>query len=152
MIRTPRRVRQRMYYALPTGLQPIYEKDDEGNIVYIIMGGEKIPKEIGEPREGYTEPVSFFNSITGTLTEDELQAFGNKDRGNAKMTYHPHEYPFKAGTLIWKDSKVKHDDFGMIDPESADFVVVGIMTEGQHFWRCILTAVAKDHEDQPDTI
>lgn len=144
-MRTPYRPRQRMYYALQAGEVPIYETDDNGDIIYIIHGGEKIPKETGETRQGYTEPVQFFNSITGTLTEDELQAFGNEKRGNAKMTYHRNEYPFREGTLIWKESEVGRLQDGSVDEDTADYRVVGVLTSGQHFWRCILSEVVKNH-------
>lgn len=147
MIRTPRRVKQRMYYALPGVKVPVYETDDEGNIIYLIIGGEQVPKEIGEPLDSYSDPKLFYNSITESLTEEELQAFGGEDRAKAKMTYRRGEYPFRAGTLIWKDSEIRHKENGLIDEESADYRVVGVMEAGQHFWRCILSPIAKDHEN-----
>lgn len=148
MIRTNRRIRQKMYYVMPIGQVPIYETDDDGNIIYIIRGGTKIPKESGLYKQGYSTPTMFYNSITGTLTEDELQAFGNEARGNAKMTYHRNEYPFGPGTLIWKDSEMRYKADGTIDDDSADYRVVGVLTSGQHFWRCILSEVVKDHANQ----
>ena len=145
---TPRRVKQKMYYAIPTGEEPIYETDDDGKIIYVIRGGEKIPKESGATRQGYTKPVEFYNSITGTLTADEMQAFGSEARGNAKMTYHREQYVFIPGTLIWKETPVKYLPDGMVDEKSADYRVVGVLTSGQHFWRCILTEIVKNHADQ----
>lgn len=146
-MRTSRRVRQSMYYCLPLGEKPVYERDEDGNIIYRISGGEKIPIETGEKRQEYTEPLMFFNSITDTLTEDEFLAFGAKDRGNAKMTYKRNEYPFVPGTLVWKNSELKYLGDGTVDPDSADYIVVGVLTSGQHFWRCILSAVVKSHAD-----
>ncbi len=142
-MRTPRRVRQPLIYALLTGKEPIYERDKDGNIVYKIVAGENIPKTTGEKRDIYSKPITFYNSISGQLTEDELQAFGTQNNAIAKMTYHREQYPFRTGTLIWKTSEVKYLDDGTPDPTSADYRVIGIMTEGQYFWKCLMEAVNK---------
>ena len=142
-MRTPRRVRQPLIYALLTGKEPIYERDKDGNIVYKIVAGEKIPKTTGEKRDIYSKPITFYNSISGQLTEDELQAFGTQNNAIAKMTYQREQYPFRTGTLIWKTSEVKYLDDGTPDPTSADYRVIGIMTEGQYFWKCLMEAVNK---------
>lgn len=143
-MRTPRKVKQPLIYALLKGKEPVYERDKDGNIVYRIIGGEKIPIEAGEPRDVYSEPVTFYNSISGQLTEDELQAFGVQSNVIAKLTYKRDQYPFKVGTLIWKSSEVTFLEDGNPDPTSADYRVVGIMKEGQYFWRCLLQAVIKN--------
>lgn len=143
-MRTPRKIRQPLIYALLKGKEPIYERDDEGNIVYRIIAGEKVPKSTGDERNVYSEPITFYNSISGDLTENELQAFGTQSNVSAKMTYRRNQYPFKTGTLIWKTSEVKFLDDGSPDPESADYRVAGVMTEGQYFWKCLLEAVTKN--------
>ena len=142
-MRTPRRVRQPLIYALLKGKEPIYERDKDGNIIYKIVAGEKIPKTTGEKRDIYSDPITFYNSISGQLTEDELQAFGTQNNAIAKMTYHREQYPFRTGTLIWKTSEVKYLDDGTPDPTSADYRVIGIMTEGQYFWKCLMEAANK---------
>ena len=133
-----------MYYALLTGKEPIYERDEKGNIVYLIEHGERIPMETGEKRDIYGDPIEFYNSISGTLTEDELQAFGTQNMANAKMTYKRGQYPFRTGTLIWKNSPVQYLESGEIDPTSADFRVIGVMDEGQYFWKCMLEAMSNE--------
>ena len=143
-MRTPRKIKQPLIYSLLKGKEPVYERDEDGNIVYRIIGGEKIPIEAGEPRDVYSSPITFYNSISGQLTEDELQAFGVQSNVIAKMTYKREQYPFKVGTLIWKDSEVRFLEDGSPDPTSADYKVVGIMKEGQYFWRCLLQAVIKN--------
>ena len=145
-MRTPRKAKQQMHYALLVGKEDIFVTDDNGNIVYQIVGGEKIPKKTGEKQDLYSEPVGFYNSISGQLTENELQAFGTQNMANAKMTYKRGEYPFKTGTLIWKQSEVKYLDKDKTkpDPTSADFRVIGIMNEGQYFWKCMLEALSNN--------
>ena len=143
-MQTPRRIRQRMFYALLIGKEPVYELDDNGNIVYTIVHGEMIPKKTGEKRDKYGTPIQFYNSISGQLSENELQAFGTLNTASAKMTYKRAQYPFKTGTLIWKQSEVKYLPDGSIDPTSADFRVMGVMIEGQYFWKCILEALSNN--------
>ena len=142
-MRTARRVKQTMYYSNIHKSEPIYQRDKDGNIVYRTMpDGEQIPIVDGETKEGYDDPTEFFNSISGTLTEDELQAFGGETRAIAKMTYHKGEYPFRVGTLIWKDSEVEYIE-GEVDENSADYRIMGILDEGQHFYRAILAKATK---------
>ena len=149
-MRTPRRIKQPLIYALLRGKEPIYERDSEGNIIYKIIGGEKIPKTTGEKRDVYSAPITFYNSISGQLSEDELQAFGTQSNASAKMTYKREQYPFRTGTLIWKNSEVRFLDDGTPDPTSADYRVIGVMSEGQYFWKCMLEAVVKN-ESKSDT-
>lgn len=143
-MRVARRPRQKMYYSNVIGKRPIYETDSEGNIVYQTINGVDIPKKTGESADQYAEPVEFFNTISGELTEDEMRAFGSEKLGNAKMTYYKGEYPFKTGTLIWKNAEVKYRKDGSVDEESADYYVVGVLTAGKHFWKCILMETVKN--------
>ena len=132
-----------MFYSNVDRVVDIYETDENGNIVYKIIGGEKIPKKTGETKLVYAEPTEFYNSISGELTEDEMRAFGGENLGNAKMTYPRNRYPFKNGTLVWKESEIKYNADGTVIEESADYRVVGVMNAGQHFWKCILTEIVK---------
>lgn len=143
-MRVPRKLKQPLIYALLVRKEPIYERDDEGNIIYKIIAGEKIPKKTGQNRDVFSNPITFYNSISGQLSEDELQAFGTQSNVSAKMTYKREQYPFKTGTLIWKTSEVEFLDDGTPDPTSADYRVVGVMSEGQYFWKCMLEAVTKN--------
>ncbi len=148
-MRTPRKVRQPLIYALLKGKEPVYERDENGDIIYRIIGGEKVPK-IVEKKDVFADPVTFYNSISGDLSQNELQAFGTQNNAIAKMTYRRGQYPFRTGTLIWKNSEVKFLEDGTPDPTSADYRVIGIMTEGQYFWKCMLEAVVKN-ENQNET-
>ena len=143
-MRTARRSKQIMYYSNFHKSEPIYLTDDEGNIVYRTMpDGERIAVKDGETKEGYDEPTQFMNTISGSLTEDELMAFGSESRAVAKITYHKGDLPFHIGTLIWKNSEVKYID-DEVDENSADYRVMGILDEGQHFYRAMMERVTKE--------
>ena len=138
-MRTPKRVKQKMYYSIPSDGQPIYEKDPEGHIIYDVMpDGTSVPRETGEVPEGYSVPTEFYNSITGDLTADELQAFGTETRQKAKMTYKKGEFPFVVNTLIWKDTEPPE---GEVDEGSADYRIIGIQNTGRHFYKALLVSV-----------
>lgn len=146
-MRTAWKVRQSMYYALKGEPQPIYERDSEGNIIYLIIGGESVPKESGETTNGIEEPVPFKNSIGSSLSQAEIEAYGVQGRTLASMTYPREKYPFKVGTLIWQNSEVGRLDSGEVDEDTADYVIAGINESGQHFWRAILRSNARNEED-----
>lgn len=145
-MRTPRRVKQPLVYALLMGKQQEYKRDEQGNIIYRLVHGEQVPLK-GELVDVYSSPIPFYNSISATLSEDEMQAYGAMTNIIAKMTYKREQYPFKTGTLIWKTSEVKLLDDGSPDPLSADYRVVGVMNEGQYFWKCLLEAVTKNEAE-----
>lgn len=141
-MRTPRRIKQRMFYALPKALEDVYERDGEGNIVYREVNGKRVAVKRTK-KMTYTAATLFYNSITSDLTADDLASFGADNSGKkAKITFRRNEYPFKTGTLIWKESDVKYVN-GEIDPTSADFSIIGIRNTGQHFWNAILSEVVK---------
>ena len=140
-MRTPKRIKQKLFVAYYHDGEPLYERDSEGNIIYDTMpDGESIPRQIGETPAGYDDPVEFWNSITGTLTEDELQAFGSETRSVAKITYKKDEFNFAVGDLIWHNSEVIRNN-GEIDESSADYRVIGIQDTGRHFYKALLTAI-----------
>ena len=140
-MRTPKRVKQKMYVAYYHEGEPLYDRDEEGNIIYDTMpDGEEIPRQIGETPAGYDAPTEFFNSITGELTEDELQAFGSEAKGMAKMTFKRDEFNFTVGDLIWKESEVRYVE-GVVDESSADYRIIGIQKTGRHFFKALLVAV-----------
>lgn len=138
-MRTLRKNKQKMKYALPAGEVPIYDWYEDAN-------GNKYPLETGEYETGYFHPVEFMNGISGRLSEVLVEAFGINDTSlYAQMDYMAHEFPFEVGTLIWKNSEVKYKDSEntRIDPLSADYEIVGILDEYQNQWTCLLKRVLK---------
>ena len=132
-MRTSRRVKQILYYAVYTVSTPIYAKDSSGNIIYDTMpDGEQVARVVGETSTGYSEAVEFKNSITSNLTEEELQAFGNEPREKAKMTYKKGEFPFGVGTLIFLEKPET------VTEENADYRVIGVRNTGRHFDMALL--------------
>ena len=138
--------KQKMTYALPTGQQPKYELDSDGNIAYEgYMGedglfvpyldddGNKIPKLTGDTIDTYSAPVIFYSSINNKLNEVLAKEFGIDDSTNyAQLVTDKEEFPLKVGALIWKRSEVGYKDNNktIIDSTSADYIVKGVADEG----------------------
>ena len=97
--------KQRMQYSLQGQRFTVYDRDDDGNIIYISYtdsdgnkiyylddDGNKIPQNI-EEKTGFSEPV-------------------------------------KSGDYIWKKSNVGRDADGLVDVNTADYIVKGVADEG----------------------
>ena len=57
-----------MKYSLQGERVPIYETDENGNIVYYTdSDGNKIPIETGEYTTGYSQPIPFLANINNKL-------------------------------------------------------------------------------------
>lgn len=126
--------KQSMKYSLQGERVPIYETDENGNIVYYTdSDGNKIPIETGEYKTGYSQPVSFFANINNKLNEVVWQDYGIDDSTNyAQLITSKNELPLKVGSVIWKKSEVgyKDDENTIVDETTADYTVKGIADEG----------------------
>lgn len=123
-----------MKYSLQDGRVPIYERDENGDIVYIEVDGEKIPVETGEYETGYSSPVDFMANINNKLAEVFIKDFGIDDSTNyAQIVAEKDALPIKNGSVIWKKSEVKYKDESktIVDEKSADYLVKGVADEGQ---------------------
>ena len=141
-MRTPKRVKQKMFYSTFHAGEPIYDRDDQGDIIYDVMpDGERIPRILDTDVEGWDKPIEFWNSITGDLTEAELELFGTKSRAMAKMTFEKGIYPFVVGVLIWKDTEPTYKEDGTVDENSADYRIVSVQTTGRKFHKALLEEV-----------
>lgn len=132
-MKTQNRNKQKMYYALVDGLKPVYEKDSEGNIVYIDVDGEQVPVKTGDYETKYSTPIEFSANISSTLASAAFKPFGIDNSANMATICCNKDYiPLEIGALIWRKSKVKYEDAEETIPDSssADFVVKGIATEG----------------------
>lgn len=145
-MRTLRKNKQPMKYALQVGEVPIYQTDEDGNILYYEDSeGNKIPLETGETEIGFGEPVSFLSSLAMSGGEAEAQEFGlSISDYNATLLCQKGDYPIVEGSLIWAKSEVGYKDTSneIVDPVSADYSVVKC-SESLNFVKYVLKAVTK---------
>ena len=131
--------KQAMKYSQQGQRITIYEKDDEGNILYegytdnegnfipyLDDEGNKIPKIIGEVI-GFSKPVDFKANIAFSGGEAKIEEFGF-DTADYDAIMLTDRNKFKKGDLIWLDSEVEFTDGEneVVDETSADFTIVGI--------------------------
>lgn len=133
-MRTLLKNKQSMKYALQTTEIPIYQTDEDGNILYYEdSDGNKIPLETGETEIGFSEPVSFLANINNKLDEVIWAEYGVDNSTNyAQIVADKSVLPLKAGSIIWKKSEVGYKDEAqtIVDSTSADYIVKGVADEG----------------------
>lgn len=147
-----------MKYAIQIGEVPIYNRDENGEIIYeyyedsdgniiyyLDENGNKIPSETGEYEIGYSNPADFLSSIAMSGGEAEAVEFGlNTSDYEATLLCEKGVYPITEGSLIWTKSEVGYKDTNneIIDPISADYEVIKV-SESLNFVKYVLKAVVK---------
>lgn len=119
-MRTLHRNKQKLYYSLHMGKQPVYKTDDDGN--YILKNGNRI--KTGEYEVVYSEPKEFYSSISFSGGEVQAVEFGvDYSSYDAQLVVTKDSTPIKEMTIIWHTSKIEYDEYGKLDPLSADYTV-----------------------------
>lgn len=99
--------KQPLYYALQKSEQvPIYETDENGNVIYDEIDGEMVPRESGKWESRYENPVKFYGNInSGNVGESVARAYG-VSTGNyeAVLCMHRGELPINERSLIWYET------------------------------------------------
>lgn len=136
---------QPMKYSLQDGRVPIYERDENGDIVYIEVDGEKIPVETGEYETGYSAPVDFMGNISMSGGEAEAKEFG-MDIGDfdAVIILEKDAIPITETSIIWHTSPVKYKDEQntIVDSKSADYAVKRV-SPSLNFTKVLLQRIVK---------
>ena len=136
---------QPMKYSLQDGRVPIYERDENGDIVYIEVDGKKIPVETGEYETGYSAPVDFMGNISMSGGEAEAKEFG-MDIGDfdAVIVLEKDAVPITETSIIWHTSPVKYKDEQntIVDSKSADYAVKRV-SPSLNFTKVLLQRIIK---------
>ena len=124
---------------------PIYERDENGDIVYIEVDGQKIPVETGEYDTGYSAPVDFMGNISMSGGEAEAKEFG-MDIGDfdAVIILEKDAIPITETSIIWHTSPVKYKDEQntIVDSKSADYAVKRV-SPSLNFTKVLLQRIVK---------
>ena len=144
-MRLLRKNMQPMKYSLQDGRVPIYERDENGDIVYIEVDGKKIPVETGEYETGYSSPVDFMGNISMSGGEAEAKEFG-MDIGDfdAVIVLEKDAVPLTETSIIWHTSPVKYKDEQntIVDSKSADYAVKRV-SPSLNFTKVLLQRIVK---------
>lgn len=144
-MRLLRKNMQPMKYSLQDGRVPIYETDENGDIVYIEVEGKKVPVETGEYETGYSSPVDFMGNISMSGGEAEAKEFG-MDIGDfdAVIVLEKDAVPLTETSIIWHTSPVKYKDEQntIVDSKSADYAVKRV-SPSLNFTKVLLQRIVK---------
>lgn len=144
-MRLLRKNMQPMKYSLQDGRVPIYERDENGDIVYIEVDGQKIAVETGEYETGYSAPVDFMGNISMSGGEAEAKEFG-MDIGDfdAVIVLEKDAVQLTETSIIWHTSPVKYKDEQntIVDSKSADYTVKRV-SPSLNFTKVLLQRIVK---------
>lgn len=127
--------KQAMKYSLQGQTVTIYERDDDGNILYYTDNdgnpylddeGNKMPKVL-EEKIGFSKPEDFEANIAFSGGEAQSKEYGFDTADfDAILLTDRNTLPVQKGDLIWLDSKPTYTSDSLVDETSADFTIVGI--------------------------
>lgn len=137
--------KQNLKYALQVGEVPIYERDEDGNIIYIEVDGQKVPVETGETEPGYSNPIDFRGNIAMSGGEAEAKSFGvDISEYDAILLMEKNRIPIDETSLIWHTSKGRYIDEQntIVDRKSADYSIKRVQPS-LNFTRYLLKRIVK---------
>lgn len=137
--------KQNLKYALQVGEVPVYERDEDGNIIYIEVDGQKVPVETGETEPGYSNPIDFRGNIAMSGGEAEAKSFGvDISEYDAILLMEKNRIPIDETSLIWHTSKARYIDEQntIVDRKSADYSIKRVQPS-LNFTRYLLKRIVK---------
>lgn len=121
--------KQKLYYANQDKIVPIYETDEDGNIIYYEdSDGNEYPLETGMTKVVYGEPVEFKGNIAlSSSGEAQSVEYGlDMSSYSSVLVLDKGLIPLKESSLIWYENEPRNDKDGNVDEESADYRVVKV--------------------------
>lgn len=124
--------KQKMYYAHFVSATTEYE-EEAGEVQYIETSVGLVPIEIGSVKDHYDMPVEFFANISSELNKLHATTYGvDQSSIYSELCVSKDYVPLTIGDLIWRMSAVEYGEDGYPLEDSADYKVMGLMTEGIH--------------------
>lgn len=125
-MRTLRRNKRNMWYALRNPSDVSYVRDEEGNIIYDEIDGEQVPRETGLPAPEYLPPVPFLGNLSLSTGEDDPKNFGmDISDYTYLLSVSQNDIPITESSIIWYETTPTYLDNNRTvpDPSSADYRV-----------------------------
>lgn len=159
-MRTLRKNKQSMMYALQLGTVPIYQTDEDGNVLYYEDSeGNKIPLETGDEDIIFSTPQLFMANISESGGESTALEYGlSPEDYTAVLVIAKNAVPLVEGALIWANStpeykyggeevtyEIEGKEVTTTAPEqtSADYMVKKAPKMPLNFAKILLDAVVK---------
>lgn len=127
-MRSLKKNQQRLFYSQFSESVTIYQRDEDGNIVYIEADGERIPVILGEVT-GYSEPKEFHANIAMSGGESETREYGvSTSDYEAVLVTTDKSLSITETSRIWHTTEPKINADGTVDGDSADYSVLAVKT------------------------
>ena len=117
--------KQKLWYSTYADQIIIYERDENGEIVYDEIDGELYPRIIAE-KAGYNNPVSFYANISAAKGSSDSEVFGVSLDYTKTISTSDMSLPISETSLIWFETEPVIKDDGTVDESSADYAVVAV--------------------------
>lgn len=125
-MRSLRKNQQKLFFSQFSEAVTIYQRDEDGNIVYIEVDGERIPVILGEVA-GYSEPKEFYANIAMSGGEAEAREYGmNISDYEAVIVTTQMDLPLTETSIIWWDSEPQYNSDGTVNGDFADYRVISV--------------------------
>ena len=126
-MRMAKKNKQKMWYSLLVHDVPIYETDENGNVVYIEIDGKPVPVETGETEDAFSAPVEFMGNITLSGGESEAVEYGvDLAQYSAILITDKGLLPIDETSRIWHTTAPIVNIDGTANEFSADYTVVKV--------------------------
>lgn len=104
-MRDLKRNQNKIYYTLYQESVPVYEVDENGDIIYVEIDGVKVPVETGETTSGYTEVREFDVNVSASKGETENNVFGKSLDYDKVLLTHDTMCEIDEFSRLWIDTK-----------------------------------------------
>lgn len=136
--------KRKLYYALYNDKIPNYERDEDGNIIYIDDGeGNMIPVESGNYSVGYELPVSFMASLSAGRGSAQSEVFGTGIDFTRSIST-TELLPIDEQSLIWYETTPTYNTDGTVNSKSADYKVAAPIADGLNSYVIALKKLQKN--------
>lgn len=120
---------QKLYYSTYSEQIEVYDRDENGNVIYVEVDGKKIPQKLGV-MAGYNKPVLFHANISAGKGSVQDSPFGSDVDYTRTISTCDMTCPIDELSLIWIESMPKYKDDGTVDADSADYKVAAYPARG----------------------
>ena len=118
-----KRNKQTLYYATYNARIPVYERDENGNIIYINIDGVQVPSESGNYTTGYSAPVKYSANISAGKGDSDSTVFGISLDYTRSISTSDKSLPITNTSLIWIETVPLLNEDGSANSDSADYMV-----------------------------
>jgi len=142
-MRSLERNKQTLYYALYGAKIIEYEKDENGNILYVDIDGVQVPIEKGVTT-GYSAPVLFKANISAGKGDSETAVFGTSLDFTRTISSCNMNLPIKQTSLIWYETTPILNADGTANKDSADYSIAAPIARSLNSLTIALKAITKN--------